>query len=160
MTTTEANSVFEEPPAPQRLEHDPEDQEEAIPPPEQVGPPPEAGRTCDPFIDRFPSMMNHDNISAVLDEQAHMMSVFEVTNEKLASVNRISERSYFNTSVELRQTTKTPVTIVFMAALFVHFRKEALALQEHCAQTCTAHYRAPELFEVPSNCTITAKTDV
>ncbi len=72
MTTTEANSVFEEPPAPQRLEHDPEDQEEAIPPPEQVGPPPEAGRTCDPFIDRFPSMMNHDNISAVLDEQAHM----------------------------------------------------------------------------------------
>ncbi|XP_064390546.1 probable serine/threonine-protein kinase DDB_G0291350 [Halichondria panicea] len=39
-------------------------------------------------------------------------------------------------------------------------RREALALQEHCAQTCTAHYRAPELFEVPSNCTITAKTDV
>lgn len=39
-------------------------------------------------------------------------------------------------------------------------RQEALALQEHCAQTCTAHYRAPELFEVPSECVITEKTDV
>ena len=58
-------------------------------------------------------------------------------------------------------------------------RREALALQELCAQTCSAQYRwcvykelmyvnwqymflcrAPELFEVPSNCTITAKTDV
>ncbi len=70
MTTTEENSVYEEPPSPQRPEHDPE---EAITTPEQVDPPTaEAERLCDPFIDSFPSMMNHDNISAVLDEQAHM----------------------------------------------------------------------------------------
>jgi serine/threonine kinase 16 len=39
-------------------------------------------------------------------------------------------------------------------------RQEAIALQDHCAQTCTAMYRAPELFEVPSECVITVKTDI
>ncbi len=41
----------------------------------------------------------------------YRMSVFEVTNEKIASLNRISELNYFNTSVELRQTTKTLATM-------------------------------------------------
>ncbi|KAK3734278.1 hypothetical protein QZH41_015128, partial [Actinostola sp. cb2023] len=36
-------------------------------------------------------------------------------------------------------------------------RREALALQEICAQQCTAAYRAPELFEVPSHCEIDEK---
>lgn len=39
-------------------------------------------------------------------------------------------------------------------------RREALALQEKCAQECTAAYRAPELFEVPSNCEIDESSDV
>lgn len=39
-------------------------------------------------------------------------------------------------------------------------RAEALAMQEQCAQLCTAPYRAPELFEVPSECEITEKTDI
>ena len=39
-------------------------------------------------------------------------------------------------------------------------RQDALSLQELCAQECTAAYRAPELFEVPSQCEITEKTDV
>lgn len=39
-------------------------------------------------------------------------------------------------------------------------RREALALQEKCAQECTAAYRAPELFEVPSNCEIDERSDV
>ncbi|XP_046852185.1 probable serine/threonine-protein kinase DDB_G0291350 [Xenia sp. Carnegie-2017] len=39
-------------------------------------------------------------------------------------------------------------------------RQEALALQEKCAQECTAAYRAPELFDVPSECLINSKTDV
>jgi len=39
-------------------------------------------------------------------------------------------------------------------------RKEALALQESAAQECTAAFRAPELFEVPSECMINEKTDV
>jgi len=39
-------------------------------------------------------------------------------------------------------------------------RQEALAFQELCAQDCTAAYRAPEMFEVPSECVITEKTDI
>lgn len=39
-------------------------------------------------------------------------------------------------------------------------RQEALVLQEKCAQECTAAYRAPELFDVPSECVIDSKTDV
>jgi serine/threonine kinase 16 len=46
------------------------------------------------------------------------------------------------------------------ASVNVSSRQEALALQETCAQTCTAQYRAPELFEVPSSGTITASSDV
>jgi len=46
------------------------------------------------------------------------------------------------------------------ANIEVTSRNEALALQERFAQECTAAYRAPELFEVPSECTITASTDV
>ena len=29
-------------------------------------------RICDPFLDRFTSMMSHDNASSVLEEQEHM----------------------------------------------------------------------------------------
>lgn len=60
-------------------------------------------------------------------------------------------------------------------------RRDALTLQELCAQVCTAQFRsagsstpmsvwflivllmslrAPELFEVPSECVITAKSDI
>lgn len=46
------------------------------------------------------------------------------------------------------------------ARVRVTSRQEALALQELGAQECTAAYRAPELFEVPSECEITEKTDV
>ena len=42
----------------------------------------------------------------------------------------------------------------------VSSRTEALDLQEQCAQFCTAPYRAPELFEVASECEITEKTDI
>ena len=39
-------------------------------------------------------------------------------------------------------------------------RQEALALQDKCAQECTAAYRAPELFDVQSDCVIDTKTDI
>jgi serine/threonine kinase 16 len=39
-------------------------------------------------------------------------------------------------------------------------RKDALAFQELCAQTVTAPFRAPEMFDPPSNGTIDEKTDV
>lgn len=59
------------------------------------------------------------------------------------------------------------VTVVLMdlgsvseARCTISSRREALALQERCAQECTAAYRAPELFEVPSNCEIDERSDV
>ena len=61
----------------------------------------------------------------------------------------------------------TESTIVLMdlgscdlANVQVTSRKQALALQEKFAQECTAAFRAPELFEVPSECLITSKSDV
>ena len=39
-------------------------------------------------------------------------------------------------------------------------RKEALQFQEKCSINCSAAYRAPELWDVASNCVITASSDV
>ena len=39
-------------------------------------------------------------------------------------------------------------------------RTEALLLQEDAAQNCSMPYRAPELFDVPSDATIDERTDV
>lgn len=49
---------------------------------------------------------------------------------------------------------------VARARVEIKSRRNALALQEECAQTCTAVYRAPELFEVASECHIDERTDV
>lgn len=49
---------------------------------------------------------------------------------------------------------------VSKARCSIRSRREALALQEKCAQECTAAYRAPELFEVLSNCDIDEKSDI
>ena len=42
----------------------------------------------------------------------------------------------------------------------INTRQEALLLQEDAAQNCSMPYRAPELFDVPSNATIDERTDV
>merc|ERR1719217_1242279 len=39
-------------------------------------------------------------------------------------------------------------------------RTEALLMQEDAAQNCSMPYRAPELFDVPSDATIDERTDV
>ena len=39
-------------------------------------------------------------------------------------------------------------------------RQEALLLQEDAAQNCSMPYRAPELFDVPSDSTIDERTDI
>lgn len=49
---------------------------------------------------------------------------------------------------------------VSAARVKISNRKESIALQEWCAQTCTAPFRAPELFDPPSNCLITEATDI
>ena len=49
---------------------------------------------------------------------------------------------------------------VTSARMKLNSRKEALALQELCAETCTAPFRAPELFEPPSQGSVDEKTDV
>merc|ERR1719321_2348059 len=42
----------------------------------------------------------------------------------------------------------------------VSSRLEALRLQEEAEAHCTAAYRAPELFDVPSECTVDEKVDI
>ncbi|KAJ3260965.1 Serine/threonine-protein kinase 16 [Boothiomyces macroporosus] len=49
---------------------------------------------------------------------------------------------------------------VSLARVKISSRKEAVALQEHCAETVTAPFRAPELFDPPSECQITEATDI
>ena len=49
---------------------------------------------------------------------------------------------------------------VDLARVEIKDRKQALSLQEHCAEHCTAPYRAPELFEVASNAVLDERTDI
>merc|ERR1712147_404496 len=42
----------------------------------------------------------------------------------------------------------------------INSRMEALRLQEDAEAHCTAAYRAPELFDVPSDCVVDARIDV
>jgi serine/threonine kinase 16 len=46
------------------------------------------------------------------------------------------------------------------ARLSITSRKEAVALQELCAETVTAPFRAPELFDLPSDALIDERTDI
>lgn len=58
----------------------------------------------------------------------------------------------------------TPVLMDFgsvgPARVAVRERREALALQETAELLCTPQYRAPELFNIPSECTIDERTDI
>lgn len=54
----------------------------------------------------------------------------------------------------------TDLGSVSEARVTISSRKEAIALQELAAVNCTSPYRAPELFEVPSECTITEAVDM
>lgn len=49
---------------------------------------------------------------------------------------------------------------VSTARLAINSRKEALALQELCAESCTAPFRAPELFDPPSDSVINETCDI
>lgn len=46
------------------------------------------------------------------------------------------------------------------AVISITNRKQALALQDECAELVTACYRAPELFDPPSECMIDERSDV
>ena len=58
----------------------------------------------------------------------------------------------------------TPILMDFgsvkAARISIKSRTEALLLQEDAAQNCSMPYRAPELFDVPSDATIDERTDV
>jgi len=54
----------------------------------------------------------------------------------------------------------TDLGSVSEASLTVTSRKQAIAVQEQAAVQCTSSYRAPELFEVSSDCVINEKVDV
>jgi len=49
---------------------------------------------------------------------------------------------------------------VAQARVSIQSRSDAISLEDKCAQECTAAYRAPELFNVPSDCLIDERTDV
>ena len=49
---------------------------------------------------------------------------------------------------------------VTTSRLSLSSRKDAIALQDLCAETVTAPFRAPELFDPPSQCTIDESTDI
>eukprot|EP00794_Sanderia_malayensis_P006786 gene6786-7552_t len=49
---------------------------------------------------------------------------------------------------------------VDLARVNITCRSEALAMEDKCAQECTAAFRAPELFNIQSQCVIDEKTDV
>jgi serine/threonine kinase 16 len=49
---------------------------------------------------------------------------------------------------------------VSVARVTISSRKEAVALQEYCAETVTAPFRAPELFDPPTGSTITEASDI
>ena len=49
---------------------------------------------------------------------------------------------------------------VSTARTHVQSRRQAMQLQEWAAQNCTMSYRAPELFDVPSNCILDERSDV
>ena len=46
------------------------------------------------------------------------------------------------------------------AKVTISSRRESITLQEHCSVTCTAPFRAPELFDPPSHCIITDSSDI
>jgi serine/threonine kinase 16 len=49
---------------------------------------------------------------------------------------------------------------VSVARVVISSRNESIILQDYCAETVTAPYRPPELFDPPSSCTITESTDI
>ena len=46
------------------------------------------------------------------------------------------------------------------AEVVIDSRREALAEQDRAAEFCTANYRAPELWDVPSHCVLDGRIDV
>ncbi len=76
-TLKEEQPSFEKPYALPKPEGDSDDHEEATTTAEQAESSSKATpeRLCDPFLGKFAQMMNHDNVSKVLEEQAHMYVV-------------------------------------------------------------------------------------
>lgn len=83
-------------------------------------------------------------------------------------VARASDKPSLNANDCNRPSNKnTTIKVVLMdfgsagpATVQVDGRSEALALQEDAERHCTAPYRAPELWDVASSCTINEKIDV
>jgi serine/threonine kinase 16 len=80
-------------------------------------------------------------------------------------VARASDNSL--TANDYNHPNNTSIKVVLMdfgsagqAPVQVDGRSEALALQEDAERHCTAPYRAPELWDVASSCTISEKIDV
>lgn len=61
----------------------------------------------DAFIGSMTSVVNHDDVSAILEAQTHMMSRFEKTNEMLSNFNNLSAARYEKTLEQYKDHTQT-----------------------------------------------------
>lgn len=61
----------------------------------------------DAFISCLTSMVNQDDISAILEAQTQMLSRFEKTNEMLSNFNNLSAARYEKTLEEFKEHTQT-----------------------------------------------------
>ncbi len=61
----------------------------------------------DAFMGSLTSMVNHDDISAILEAQTQMLSRFEKTNEMLSNFNNLSAARYEKTLEEFKEHTQT-----------------------------------------------------
>ncbi|KAJ3417470.1 Serine/threonine-protein kinase 16 [Chytridiales sp. JEL 0842] len=121
------------------------------------------GGTVQDLIDRTPGTeyVGLDVILRVGIDVARGLKAFHSHNPPLAFRDLKPANILLNDS-----HTNTPTAIlmdlgsVSPARVQISSRREAMALQELCAETVTAPFRAPELFEPSSDMLVDEKTDV
>ncbi|XP_071479398.1 kxDL motif-containing protein 1-like [Diadema antillarum] len=61
----------------------------------------------DAFVDSLLSMVNHEDLLAILSAQSQMLVRFEKTNEMLSNFNRLSAKRYEKTVEQFKEHTDT-----------------------------------------------------
>lgn len=67
----------------------------------------QGARLCDPFLDQLVGLMHHGNVKTIVKHQEHILGTLEVANQKLSSLNAISEEKFQNLAGEFRHNTRT-----------------------------------------------------
>ena len=66
---------------------------------------------ADAFLDSLLSMVNNEDMVAILKAQSQMLDRFEKTNEMLSNFNRLSAKRYEKTVEQFREHTDTLLTM-------------------------------------------------